>query len=183
VERLAVPVVAVCAGLQVAGVALDDPDGVEGPAGSADGLGWLPVTSTFEGPKVLDRPTGQAVADPASGQRVAGYRIHHGRVRPVADDLDPWLVADDGTVLGWRRDRVCGTTLHGLFEDDGFRTAILAWVADAAGKRWSAGGVSFAGARLARLDAIADALAAHLDLDRLAPIVTAGAVTREDARL
>ena len=174
VERTGAAVVAVCAGLQMAGGAIEDPDGVEGPAGGDQGLGWLTVATTFAGDKVLDRPAGRAASGPGEGQDVAGYRIHHGRVRPEAD-LAPWLVAGDGEVLGWHDGRIAATTLHGLFESDGFRAAVLAWAAERSGKRWSPTGVDFAAARMDRLDRIADALEAHLDLDALAGLIAEGA--------
>jgi adenosylcobyric acid synthase len=77
-------------------------------------------------------------------------------------------------VLGWRAGRVLGTTLHGLFEADGFRAAVLTGVAHRAGKTWAPGGVDFAAARLTRLDRIADTLEAHLDLGRLAALIGGG---------
>ena len=178
VDRLDVPIVAVCAGLQMCGSTLDDPGGVEGPAGCDDGLGWLPVASDFEGLKVLDRPAGVVVDGPGAGAPVGGYRIHHGRVRPTAD-LAPWLTADDGSVLGWHRGRICGTTLHALFENDGLRAGVLAWAAKLAGKSWSPSAFSFGAARLARLDAMADAIEAHVDLGRLAGIIRLGGPTEE----
>jgi adenosylcobyric acid synthase len=98
----------------------------------------------------------------------------HGRVRPEGD-LEPWLVAEDGEVLGWHGGRVAGTTLHGLFERDGFRAAVLAWAAERSGKRWSPTGVDFAAARMDRLDRIADALEAHLDLAALEALIAEGA--------
>src|SRR5690606_37434697 len=104
VERAGAPVVAVCAELQMAGRTIDDPTGLEGPAGTAPGLGWLDVTTTFGSPKVLDRPSGHVVAGPGRGQRAAGYRIHHGRVE--GGNAAPWLVADDGAVLGWHQGAV-----------------------------------------------------------------------------
>jgi adenosylcobyric acid synthase len=174
VDRLDAPVVAVCAGLQMCGDAIADPQGVEGPPGTDPGLAWLPVTSTFAGPKVLDRPVGRAVDGPGAGHRVAGYRIHHGRVRATDPALPAWLLADDGAPLGWHAGRLLGTTLHAVFEDDGFRSALLAHVAKVAGKSWAPGGLRFAATRLARLDAVADALGTHLDLDRLATIISAG---------
>ena len=174
VEQTTGPIVAVCAGLQMAGGRIDDPAGVEGPPGTDKGLGWLAVATDFRGDKVLDRPAGRAVAGPGAGEAVAGYRIHHGRVAPDGP-VEPWLVGEGGEVLGWHAGRVAGTTVHGLFEADGFRAAVLRWAAAAAGKRWSPGGVDFAAARVARLDRIADALEAHLDLERLGEIVSGGA--------
>jgi adenosylcobyric acid synthase len=66
---------------------------------------------------------------------------------------------------------VCGTTLHGLLEDDGFRAAALRWVADRSGKRWRAGSVRFMDARFERFDRIAAAIEAHVDIDRLGELV------------
>jgi adenosylcobyric acid synthase len=153
-----------------AGGRIDDPGGVEGPAGTDTGLDWLPLATRFDGDKVLDRPAGLAVAGPGAGQRVSGYRIHHGRVGQL-DGAAAWLVADGGEVLGWHAGGVCGTTLHGLLEDDGFRAAALRWVADRSGKRWRPGAVRFAEARFERFDRIAAAIEAHLDLDRLGGLV------------
>jgi adenosylcobyric acid synthase len=163
-------VVAVCAGAQMLGGRIDDPGGVEGPAGSDAGLGWLPLATRFDGDKLLDRPAGLTVAGPGAGQRVSGYRIHHGRIGPLVG-ADPWLVADGGEVLGWQAGCVCATTLHGLFEDDGFRVATLRWVADRSGKWWRPGTVGFAAARFERLDRIAAAIEAHVDLDRLGGLI------------
>ena len=83
-------------------------------------------------------PRGWRLAGPGAGQRVSGYRIHHGRVGPHGAAA-AWLVADGGDVLGWHAGGVCGTTLHGLLEDDGFRASMLRWVADRSGKRWRPG--------------------------------------------
>ena len=169
------PVVAICAGVQMAGQRIDDPLGVEGPPGSTTALGWLPVTTTFEASKVLDRPSGSAIAEPGRGEAVTGYRIHHGRVRP-GEGAEPWLVAEDGTALGWATDRVLGTTLHALFENDGMRVAVLRWAAERAGvPAPDVPAISFAAARQARLDRIADTLDAHLDLDRVFALIEQGA--------
>ena len=42
---------------------------------------------------------------------------------------------------------MAGTTLHGLFETDGFRAGVLSWAAERAGKRWAPGRLDFAAAR------------------------------------
>ena len=178
-------VVAVCAGAQMVGRSISDPLGAEGPPGSVDALGWMGLQTIFQADKVLDRPSGTCVI---SGERVDGYRIHHGRVEATGgadgagcrpggsrgarpggssggDGAEPWLVAGDGAELGWRSDdgRVWATTLHGLFECDGFRTSVL----QRAAPTFVPSGMSFPAERTARFDRIADTLESSLDLDRL----------------
>jgi len=67
--------------------------------------------------------------------------------------------------------RVRGTTVHGLFESDEVRRTFLRDLATRRGKDFvPADGISFAAARQARFDALADALEAHIDvaaIDRL----------------
>ena len=70
---------------------------------------------------------------------------------------------------------VLGTSLHGLFEEDGFRAAFLMAVARRRGKRFAPAGVSFTAARQAQLDRFADLLEGHLDLPALEAIIS-GAV-------
>ncbi len=160
VEVCGAPVVGVCAGAQMMGVSIADPSGVEGPPGTVDGLGWIDLVTSFSVDKVLDRQSGSA-----GGERVAGYRIHHGRV--AGPGVEPWMVADDGAVLGWQAGRFRATTLHGLFESDGFRAAVLGWAVPT----WAPSGLDFAAARTARFDRIADTLEASLDLDRLLALI------------
>jgi adenosylcobyric acid synthase len=174
VEYADATVVAVCAGLQMAGGPIDDPEGIEGPPGFDKGMDWLPVSTTFERSKVLDRPAGSAVAGPGAGHRVDGFRIYHGRVSAEAE-ATPWLVSEAGEVLGWHAGWLSGTTLHGVFEDDGFRSALLLRAARRTGKHWVPGEIGFAEARESRLDAIADLIENHVDMARLDRIIAKGA--------
>ncbi|MFP5320005.1 MAG: cobyric acid synthase [Acidimicrobiia bacterium] len=169
------PVVGICAGLQMLGARIDDGEGVEGPAGAAQGLGLLPLDTAFRADKVLDRPAATAVDGPGAGHDLTGYRIHHGRVTP-RPGARPWLAATDGTPLGWHEGRVAGTAVHGLFEADGFRAAVLRWAAERSGVVAPAGlgQRSFSAARLDRLDAVADALERHADLHRLLALISEG---------
>jgi adenosylcobyric acid synthase len=181
VDASGAAVVAICAGLQMAGERIDDPDGVEGSPGQVGGLRWLPVSTRFAAIKVLDRRVAVAMDGPGAGARASGYRIHHGRVSP-GPAAQPWLVDAGGAAIGWWNDRVAGTSLHGLFESDELRAGVLGWAAGRAGLPPPArSGVQFAAARQARLDRIADTLEAHLDLDRLWKIVAAGAAAEVPA--
>ena len=100
---------------------------------------------------------------------MSGYQIHHGRVRSST----PWITLDDAygrEPEGARDGRFLGTTLHGLFEDDGFRTAFLGQISPGFGPS----GVSFAAAREAQIDRLADMLEAHLDLAAVETLVKEG---------
>ncbi len=155
------PVLGICGGFQMLGARIDDPDGVEGPAGrSVPGLGLLDVTTTFGTAKVLRLPTGAAL-----GATTAGYEIHHGRVR--VDGGEEFLG-------GARRGAVFGTMWHGSLEGDGFRHALLAEVGAAAEREWHPSDVRFAEAREARLDLLGDLAEKHLDIDALLRLTRAG---------
>jgi adenosylcobyric acid synthase len=157
------PVLGICGGYQMLGRRIDDPDGVEG--GSADGLGLLDLDVAFAAEKVLANP-----ASTAWGHPVRGYEIHHGR---VVRSGDPALVGDEGSDAG----TVLGTHWHGLLENDGFRRALLARVAEQAGRTGftAAPATSFAAARDAQLDLLGDLVEAHLDTAALAGVVRDGA--------
>jgi adenosylcobyric acid synthase len=162
VERGGV-VLGICGGFQMLGREIADPAGVEGPARTTvPGLGLLDVITTFGPEKVLGTPVGSGLGAP-----VSGYEIHHGRVRIGGGDAFPG---------GARSGAVFGTTWHGCLEGDAFRGAWLRTVAGLAGRAGiETGTVSFAAAREARIDAIADALEEHLDLDAVLRLVEHGA--------
>lgn len=161
----AAPVVGICGGYQLLGRRLADPLGVEAAPGTVvDGLGWLPVDTTWGTEKVTRRRRGTDDA----GRPVHGYEIHHGRVRPhrSAGERGPAWLTLDGEPEGARGtgpagQPVLGTALHGLFESDALRGAVLSL---AAGRPWPAR-TSFAAAREAQIDRLADLLEAHLALD------------------
>jgi adenosylcobyric acid synthase len=120
------------------------------------------------------------------GAPVRGYEIRHGRSRPLTGWV-PWLsLGDEGGDGDGDREGdgvasavaagglVVGTSLHGLFEEDAFRASFLTSVALSRGKSWLPSGYSFAAARQHQLDRVADACAAHLDLDALWRLVDQG---------
>jgi adenosylcobyric acid synthase len=155
----------ICGGYQMMGRTIADTVEAARPD-PIDGAGWLPVDTVFSPAKVTRQRRGRAL-----GRRVSGYQIHHG----ITTTAEPWIVLDDtyGTGPdGAARDRFLGTSLHGLFEEDGFRAAFLADVARRRGKSWLPAGVSFAAARDAQLDRLADVLETHLDLPRLEALLS-----------
>ena len=156
-------VLGICGGFQMLGRSVEDPDGVEGPAGSsAEGLGLLDVHTRFDHAKVLRLPRGSAL-----GVEATGYEIHHGRV--TVGEAEAFLG-------GARAGAVFGTMWHGSFEGDELRRAWLAETAALVGREgFSAGTTSFDSARQQRIDDLADAVEEHLDMEAVLRLVEQGA--------
>jgi adenosylcobyric acid synthase len=171
IAGLDAPVLGICGGYQMLGRCIHDE--VESGRGRVPGLGWLDADTSFRPAKVTRQRRGRAL-----GQRVRGYEIHHGITTAAGPG---WLVLDDAHGHGVEgagdpeRDRFVGTTLHGLFEEDGFRAAWLELVARRRGKRFRAAGVNFRAARDAQYDRLADALEAHVDVAALERLIAGGA--------
>ncbi|MBF8186067.1 cobyric acid synthase [Nonomuraea sp. K274] len=153
------PVLGICGGFQMLGREIVDT--VESGAGRVEGLGLLPVRVEFARDKRVARPEGTAY-----GRPVRAYEIHHGRAS--IEGGEPFL---DGCRVG----DVWGTAWHGALENDGFRRAFLADVAERAGRAFTpAPGTDFARLREDRLDALGDLVERHLDTDALLHLIQHG---------
>jgi adenosylcobyric acid synthase len=166
-------VLGVCGGQQMLGRHVVD--GVESARGEVAGLGWLDVDTEFAPEKTTRQRRGHAM-----GERVSGYEIHHGVVRRGAGAAG-WIHLDDvhgegdEGAVDLLDAGVLGTALHGLFEEDAFRGVFLTEVARRRDRRFVPAGVSFAAAREAQWDRLADLLEAHVDTAALEALVAEGA--------
>lgn len=141
-------VLGVCGGLQMLGEALIDTAGIDG---NAPGLGLLPLVTTFEVAKTVQRTQAQFGAvlgawAALAGVSATGYEIHHGQTAQhpamaakgdVAREVIPGIAWQNpaGNVLG--------VYLHGLFEDAAVLHALF-------------------GAQVPTLDSVFDGLAGFL---------------------
>jgi adenosylcobyric acid synthase len=151
-------VLGLCAGYQMLGRSIADPDGIEGPPGSARGLGHLDVTTVLSGNKKLAPISGKT----SDGTPFQGYEMHIG-ITEGADRSRPFAYRDDGSNEGAisRDGRVIGTYAHGLFGDDRQRSAWLTRLGgDPSLHRYEADIEE-------TLDRLAEHLSAHVDLDQL----------------
>ena len=164
------PLLGICGGYQMLARTIDDPHGVEAAPGRHAGLGLLDVDVVFDPAKHLGNPTGTAL-----GEEVAGYEIHHGR--EVRDGgAAPLVTHADGTAEGVDAGGVLGTHWHGLLENDGFRRRLLERVATTTGRAFRVSPTtSFAAARTAQLDLLADLVETHLDTAALGALIEHGA--------
>ena len=164
-------VLGLCGGYQMLGRTIADPDGIEGPAGTVDGLGLLDVSTVMSADKSTRLVRGSHVA---TGAPVEGYEIHLGRSEG-SDCARPVVTIDGrpdgaGTIDG----RVQGTYVHGLFTGDVFRKAWLENLGIASSLAYEASIES-------ALDALADHLEAHLDIDGIVAIARSRQTTNASA--
>ncbi|ODC04610.1 cobyric acid synthase CobQ [Terasakiispira papahanaumokuakeensis] len=153
----------ICGGFQMLGTTIDDPSGLEGPAGRSQGLGWLQMTTRLVPGKQLRNVQGQLCFP----ERVTatGYEIHNGitegpaLARPFLQrdeaiggaSVSDGAVSDDGQIMGgyW----------HGLLESPTACQALLKhW-----GLRTDHRPVDYAQHRQQQLDRLADQLVSALD--------------------
>lgn len=110
-------VLGICGGLQMLGTSIDDPQGLEGVAGTFAGLDLIRARTVFETTKTTRRVQTESML-PAS-MPVDGYEIHHGQTTFDSDLEALFTDASLGVVSTDRR--VWGTYLHGLFDNHGWR--------------------------------------------------------------
>jgi len=116
-------ILGLCGGYQMLGRHIADPDGVEGPAAGAGGLGLLDIDTALGGDKRLAQVEGRELT---TGMPVRGYEMHLGMTTGRGLER-PMLELNghrDGAVNG--DGRAMGCYLHGLFASDAFRRAFLA---------------------------------------------------------
>jgi adenosylcobyric acid synthase len=151
-------VLGVCAGYQMLGQSVADPEGIEGPSGESPGLGLLDVKTVMTPQKTVTRVT---ASHAATGEPIEAYEIHIGltdgrdRVRPFAilNGAPEGAVSADG--------RVHGSYLHGLFASDSFRKAFLARM------DIPVANLHYRASVENTLDALADHIENHLDVEGL----------------
>jgi adenosylcobyric acid synthase len=113
-------VLGICAGYQLLGRRIRDPDGIEGDPGEAEGLGLLDVETEMTTEKRLAAVTGEGFGAP-----VKGYEMHIGRTAGPATER-AMLMLEGGADGAISRDgRIMGCHLHGLFASDPFRRLFL----------------------------------------------------------
>ena len=152
-------VLGVCGGFQMLGRTIADPEGIEGPAGEAEGLGLLDVDTVLSGTKLLEPCVGRTII---GGARFEGFEMHMGRTSGVGLSR-PLLRREDGSGEGAvsADGRVAGCYIHRLFDSGAARAELLGQLGVASTAVDQAVLVDEV------LDQIAEALETHLDIAAL----------------
>lgn len=117
-------IVGICGGFQMLGKSIADPCKIESEQGfSIPGLGLLDITTILERDKTLAQT---CVHDSEMNATYQGYEIHHGRTEIGPDSLPVHFNANNEAIGAKSNDnRVWGTYLHGIFENDVFRNHFI----------------------------------------------------------
>jgi adenosylcobyric acid synthase len=168
----------ICAGYQMMGRVLLDPDRVESDYARLEGLGLLPTETRFAGEKRTVRVKGSTSLyvqrESEAPHPVEGYEIHMGRTAFLEPAEPPFRIADtrqnesphgDGAaILGGR---VWGTYIHGILHNDEFRRAWLNEIRAAKGWAPKPLELRFRQRREQAFDRLAGHVRKHLDLQRI----------------
>jgi adenosylcobyric acid synthase len=177
-QKRGVRIIGICGGYQMLGHHIDNPDGLESDLTSTDGLGLLETNTVFRASKQTRQctytVTDDRIAPGTRGQRVSGYEIHCGQTSTQS----AWLrresksscIETDGSFGAGGR--VWGCYLHGLFHNDGFRTA---WLRSLGWTPCASPGDSPDASSHERLqtslDRLADSFESHIDMEQLERII------------
>ncbi len=161
-------IMGICGGYQILGKKIYD--GIESSVDSICGIGLLSIETVMKQEKILSRRQGSAL-----GHLVNGYEIHHGRVE-VLGDLPFVSISDskeqniyEGTMS--KNQKIFGTSMHGLFENDSFRRFFLEKVAKARAKPFKYSSFCYKEKRASQTDVLANALADSLDMESLVKLM------------
>lgn len=163
----------ICGGYQMLGHKIDDPDGYDGPAGSAQGLGLLDVRTVMTNVKRVRPATAMCAA---SGLPLSGYEIHNGDTRGSDADRPFSLVQGRAEGAKSQSGRIQGTYLHGIFTEDAFRRH---WLAEMNAEADSQ--LNFDATIDAALDDLADQVSEALDIDAIFAVAETPSLFASDA--
>ncbi|MES2494685.1 MAG: cobyric acid synthase [Pseudomonadota bacterium] len=160
-------ILGLCGGYQMLGRRVSDPDGIEGPPGTVEGLGLLDVETRLSPAKTLRRVAGRAL-----DAGFDGYEMHMGET-DGADRARVFARFDDGRTDGAINPggTVMGSYVHGVLASVDLRRALLARLGVAGG------GQDYAASVDSALDEIARQLEQHVDIDALIALAREGSAS------
>ena len=162
-----VPIIGICAGYQMLGSAIHDPELIESSTALTAGIGLLPVATRFLPVKSTHQVRARTLAGfgllaKAQNAVISGYEIHMGQTegqgvsQPFLIEQRSQQICSDGDGTLSADGNVVGTYIHGLFHNHGLLRAILLELAERKGLTLAPSVTNFA------VDEQYDRLAAHV---------------------
>ena len=171
------PIIGICGGFQMLGESIADPFGVEQGV-DAPGLGLLAIQTTLTKEKVRAQVAGTienltGIWSCLNGSAYEGYEIHMGRSSKVsAEGSDVIHIASSDkeklpTVVCSDDQMVCGSYVHGLFDEGDLAWKLVKMLADRKHVTLEEleSGYDYKKFQESQYDLLADTLRAHMDMD------------------
>jgi len=167
----------ICGGYQMLGKCICDRHGTE-DMGEIRGMGLLPVETYFEEEKTRTRVNGcteklSGELEALSGKRVSGYEIHMGNTL-LAQKTGILQTVWEMNATGRRKEDGCyqgnvlGTYLHGIFDEEEFRSAFVQLLYQRKGITYRKGGtVTYGEYKQRQFDKLAEELRKCLDMQEI----------------
>lgn len=164
-----IPVIGICGGYQMLGQSIEDPHRIESEALHTRGLAFLPVRTVFNPTKTTCRVIADMAAPlsliPHRVQAINGYEIHMGQIEGATGVFTVRSFSGDTSCLeGAQEGAVWGTSLHGIFENDRFRGALIAGLVQRKGRTRTCQGGNYNRMKTEALDRLADVMTEYLDM-------------------
>lgn len=125
-------IIGICGGYQMLGETISDDNMSENTeVKSIAGMGLLPIDTLFENEKYTQKTSGKIInidgpLSLLSGMTVEGYELHMGKTKiREGSDACPIICTDNGSNDGCIKDNILGTYIHGFFDSDELRNALL----------------------------------------------------------
>ncbi|OKY26161.1 cobyric acid synthase [Thalassotalea sp. PP2-459] len=116
----------ICGGFQMLGHKINDPLGLEGKAGSSEGLGLLPIVTTLQRRKTLANQ--QAILHLAGEDKIIeGYEIHLGETTYLTDLPALMTINDEPQGLISDDQQIAGGYLHGIWDSKNAIEQLASW--------------------------------------------------------
>ena len=154
-------VLGLCGGYQMLGTEIADPDGVDGPPGTATGLGLLDTRTQMVAGKTVRPASGHCAL---TGAPVSGYEIHVGKTNGPDTARPLFELGEQAEGARSADGLIEGSYLHGVFANDGFREA---WLQRAGAGEASGAALDFSATVENALDELADAVESAVDIEEL----------------
>jgi adenosylcobyric acid synthase len=165
-------VLGICGGYQMLGQTIHDPTGVEGDAGTSQGLGYLPINTRLQIEKQLTHSQGKLLLNEDEHKseidvEVSGYQIHVGSSERL-QNADAFAQLDDGQLEGCVSfdNQVAGSYLHGMFDSPLALQQIIAWAGAETNEI-----ETYAAQQEQELDRLADVCMTHLDWQKIQNLI------------
>ncbi|QWR76811.1 cobyric acid synthase [Candidatus Magnetomonas plexicatena] len=162
-----IPLMGMCGGYQMLGKVISDPDMIESRHREVRGLGFLDAETVFESSKVTLRVTAKKTGGipfiDGEFDNLDCYEIHMGQTK--GGSIFKVRVGDETYMDGESKGGVWGTYLHGIFDNDTFRAALLDGLRAKRGLKQTSTGINYIKLRNDAIECWSATVAKSLDMD------------------